>query len=133
MERSTNASTVFKQLADKNNKLTASRIPMFLRAAGAIPTEKDLNELAVNIREEQIDEATALKFLKDGMVQWGTAQAHADSIKSVHEGGELGRILCNIGDALNEEEILDLISNIGVVPNSTLHDLAQKLVSSSYK
>ncbi|KNC86138.1 hypothetical protein SARC_01707 [Sphaeroforma arctica JP610] len=120
---------IFKQLADKEGKVSPTRVPIFLRAAGLAPSQSQLAEVINSLHGESVDRAKALELYEACLKNWGTQDNLVSKVTSNFENGSLSKMLSDMGDELTKEEVVDVLKQVNLESSASLHDFAEVLLA----
>ena len=130
------------QLFDKDNddKITAEELGIVMRALGANPTKQRIGEIVKEFDKENTGKFDQETFLQI-MAAYGQEVDSTEDIKKAFEifdkekngyisASELKHVLTTLGEKLSEQEVDDLLKEIGVEDGLINVDDFVKLISS---
>ncbi|KAL7719717.1 Calmodulin [Entamoeba marina] len=130
------------QLFDKDNdeKITVEELGTVMRALGANPTQQKISDIVKDFDKEQTGKFTVDTFLEI-MLDFGQEVDSSDEIKKAFEifdkekngyisASELKHVLTTLGEKLSEQEVDDLLKEIGVEEGLINVDDFVKLITS---
>ncbi|EDR29145.1 calmodulin, putative [Entamoeba dispar SAW760] len=125
---------------DNDNKLTAEELGTVMRALGANPTKQKISEIVKDYDKDnsgKFDQETFLTI----MLEYGQEVDSTEDIKKAFEifdkekngyisASELKHVLTTLGEKLTEQEVDDLLKEIGVEEGLINVDEFVKLITS---